>query len=295
MSNQRLPKTVGLFGLGLIGSSLARRLMAAGVDVCGYDPDAEAMKRLDVAGGKSMPAEEVWESDLVLSAVFNTEQLQSLVADAPVQTGKRLISMSTCDPAEMPAIAALADDRGIELVEAPISGTSADLANGNAVLLVAGQQDSATELAGLFEILSRAHFFVGAIGSGNKAKLAINLILGLSRVAVAEGLVFAQAVGLDQSTFFEIARESAAASKVMESKGPKMVARDFQPLGRITQSAKDFGLIYDTAKSVGQGLPMTERYLEVVGDNIEQGEGDLDNCAVMLALERARLPWVKPR
>ena len=129
------------------------------------------------------------------------------------------------------------------------------------------------------------------MGNGNKAKLAINLILGLSRLAVAEGLVFAKAVGLDTSTFFEIARESAAASKVMESKGPKMVARDFEPLGRVVQSAKDFNLICETAKAVEQGLPMTERYLEVVDDCLAQGEGDLDNSAVLLAVERARMPW----
>lgn len=295
MSNLLLPKTIGLFGLGLIGSSLARRLITAEMAVIGFDPDPECMKRLDASGGRSVAATQVWDADLVISAVFNTEQLEKLVADAPIQTEKRLISMSTCDPAEMPGVAALAASKGVELVEAPISGTSADLANGNAILLVAGEENSAVELAGIFEALSRGHYFVGSIGNGNKAKLAINLILGLSRAAVAEGLVFAKSVGLDAATFFDIARDSAAASKVLESKGPKMVARDFKPLGRITQSAKDFRLIYETAQDVGQGLPMAERYLEIVGDNIAQGEGNLDNSAVMLAVERARLPWVKPR
>jgi len=295
MSNQQLPNTIGIFGLGLIGNALARRLIAAGVSVCGYDPDPECMQRLDSAGGQSATAPEVWNSEVVISAVFNTQQLEHLVSEAPRQTSKRCISMSTCDPAEMPAIAAMADKKGVELVEAPISGTSADLANGDAILLVAGRESSASELANVFEQLSRTHFFVGTIGNGNKAKLAINLILGLSRVAVAEGLVFAKAIGLDTAIFFEIARESAAASKVLESKGPKMVAQDFVPLGRIAQSAKDFGLIYDTANKVGQGLPMAERYLEIVEDNIAQGEGELDNSAVMLAVERARMPWNKPR
>ncbi len=293
MSNHNLPKSVGLFGLGLIGGALAKRLMAANVAVLGYDPAPECVTHFESIGGQAVPAAEVWNAELVISAVFNTEQLEKLVDDAPQQSKKRLISMSTCDPAQMPGIDATAGKKGLELVEAPISGTSADLENGDAILLIAGEEKTALALAPVFEELSRAHFFVGTIGNGNRAKLAINLILGLSRVAVAEGLVFAKAVGLDTETFFEIARQSAAASKVMESKGPKMVARDFKPLGRVTQSAKDFGLIYQTAKHVGQGLPMAERYLEVVGDSIAQGEGDLDNSAVMLAVERARMPWNK--
>ncbi|NKB53333.1 MAG: NAD-binding protein [Rhizobiaceae bacterium] len=293
MSDHSLPNSVGLFGLGLIGSALAKRLMAAGIEVIGHDPTPECVQNFESIGGQPVLATDVWNADLVISAVFNTEQLEHLVDDAPQQSGKRLISMSTCDPAQMPAIDVKANAKGLELVEAPISGTSADLANGDAILLIAGDEATSHALAPVLNLLSRAHFFVGTMGNGNKAKLAINLILGLSRMAVAEGLVFAKAVGLDPATFFDIARESAAASKVMVSKGPKMVARDFKPLGRVTQSAKDFGLIYEAAKNAGQGLPMAERYLEVVGDNIAQGEGDLDNSAVMLAIERARMPWNK--
>lgn len=291
MSEKALPQTVGVFGLGLIGYSLAQRLMAAGIEVYGHDPAPDCMEKLRNAGGQPVVAEEVWTCDVLLSAVFDTAQLASLIARAPKDTGKCLISMSTCDPAEMPQIALKAAAKGIELLEAPISGTSADLANGNAVLLIAGEEQTALELAPLFCSLSRAHYFVGTMGNGNRAKLAINLILGLGRAALAEGLVFAKAIGLNPETFFEVARDSAAASKVMESKGPKMVAGDFAPLGRIAQSVKDFDLIRETARQAGQGLPMTERYIEIVADNIEHGEGGLDNSAVMLAVERARMPW----
>lgn len=290
MNTEALPKTVGLFGLGLIGAALAKRLIAADVTVTGHDPDAECMTRLDTAGGRSVDPSEVWDADLVISAVFSTDQLESLVATAPGAQNKCLVSMSTCDPALMPGVAKRAAAKGLQLIEAPISGTSADLANGNAILLIAGNEERAAALDPVFKALARAHFHVGEMGNGNRAKLAINLILGLSRAAVAEGLVFAKAVGLDQAGFFEIARESAAGSRVMESKGPKMVARDFTPLGRVTQSAKDFGLIYSTAVKAGQGLPLAERYLEIVGDSLAQGEGELDNSAVMLAIERAKVP-----
>lgn len=281
-----LPQSVGLFGLGLIGHAIASRLIAVGVDVRGYDPDQACMDHLKALGGSPMAADQIWGADLIISAVFSTDQLTELIENAPNSNGSRLISVSTCDPALMAGIATKASQKGIDLVEAPISGTSADLASGEAIMLIAGDAAIIENLAPVFNTLVRAHYNVGAIGNGNKAKLAINLILGLSRAALAEGIVFAKAVGIDPDEFLALAQDSAASSKVMASKGPKMVARDFSPLGRVTQSAKDFGLISETATKAGQGLPMAQRYLEILADSLKMGEGELDNSGVLLAIER---------
>lgn len=287
MSEDILPETIGVFGLGLIGTALVSRLIAAGVTVRGFDPDPDGMARLRDRGGQTVAADQVWDADCVISAVFSTDQLAELIDAAPHGNDTPLISVSTCDPSLMPRVAADASKKGLELIEAPISGTSADLANGDAILLVAGDRAAAERLRPIFETLARKNFHVGAIGNGNRAKLAINLVLGLTRAAVAEGVVFAKAVGLDPEEFLDLALQSAASSKVMASKGPKMVARDFAPLGRVAQSAKDFGLIRDAAVGAGQGLPMAERYLEILADSLGNGEGDLDNSAVLLSIERA--------
>ena len=286
MSKDDLPATIGVFGLGLIGSAITSRLIAAGVAVRGFDPDPDCMAGLGERGGQPMAADQAWDADCIITAVFDTDQLAALIDTAPDGMDTPLISVSTCDPSLMPGIANDAAKKGYNLVEAPISGTSADLANGDAILLIAGDPSVAESLASVFEILARKKFHVGAVGNGNRAKLAINLVLGLTRAAVAEGVVFAEAVGLDPSDFLELALQSAAASKVMASKGPKMAVRDFTPLGRISQSAKDFGLIQDAAGRVGQGLPMAERYLKIIADSLSNGEGNLDNAAVLLAIER---------
>lgn len=181
MSKAELPQTAGLFGLGLIGQAVAGRLISAGVAVTGHDPDAAVMERLEAAGGRAVAPEEVWKADVVISAVFSTDQLAGLIESAPQVNAGRLISLSTCDPDQMPGFAGAAAARGWELVESPVSGTSADLAAGNAILLVGGDGNTAAELAPLFGALARAHHHVGATGNGNRAKLAINLILGLSR------------------------------------------------------------------------------------------------------------------
>ncbi len=288
MSNGDLPKTVGLFGLGLIGHAIATRLIARDVKVIGYDPSPDCRGHFERIGGQSVSEDKVWAADVIISAVFSTDQLSDLIASAPNTNAGRLISVSTCDPALMSGIAEEAATKGYTLIESPISGTSADLAAGNAILLVAGDTTIAADLAPLFKALSRAHFHVGAMGNGNRAKLAINLILGLSRAAVAEGVVFAKAIGLDPAAFLDLALESAASSKVMASKGPKIVARDFSPLGRINQCTKDAVLIHAAATEVGQGLPMLERYLELLNRSMANGEGDLDNSGVFLEIERSK-------
>ena len=113
------------------------------------------------------------------------------------------------------------------------------------------------------------------------------------RAALAEGMVFAEALGLSAQDFLSMAKASAAYSAVMDSKGQSMVDRDFSPQGRIVQSAKDFTLIRDSASAAGQGLPFTETYLAMMQDALDQGEGDLDNAAVLLPIARTPAPVTK--
>ena len=279
--------SMGIFGLGLIGTSIAKRLIAAGYDVCGFDPDDARGKHLEALGGTARPVDKIWEAGSVFSCVFDTDQLEALIAQAPASQAS-LISMSTCDPDRMADLAKAAAIKGITLIEAPISGTSRSLAEGDVLLLVAGDAKAAKNLAPVFEALARAHIYVGAMGNGNRAKLAINLVLGLNRAALAEGFVFAQTLGIKPTDFLALAKASAAYSAAMDTKGPLMVDRNFEPTGRIAQSAKDFELIRQSAHEAGQGLPFTQTYLAMMRDALKHGEGDFDNSAVLLPIERAK-------
>ncbi|MEP0233736.1 NAD(P)-dependent oxidoreductase [Roseibium sp.] len=280
--------SIGVFGLGLIGQALAHRLLQAGHSVAGFDPNPDRMADLEQAGGLPAQEADIWASKTVLAAVFDTDQLLSVIRSAPAGSDVTLVATSTCDPDRMLELEEEAARYGIRLLEAPLSGTSKDLANGNAVFLVGGSESLADANTWLFSLLGRAHYYVGGLGNGNRAKLAINLVLGLNRAALAEGLVFAKALGLQPNDFLELARNSAAYSAVMETKGPLMTARDFKPLGRITQSAKDFKLIRTLAGNAEQGLPFAETYSAMVDDCIAEGEGDIDNSAILLAIERVK-------
>ena len=279
-------RKIGVFGLGLIGSAVASRLIGAGYHVRGYDPDPERGAALVGLGGNACTTTEVWGADVIFSCVFDTDQLAAVIDTAP-KADRILVSVSTCDPDRMQGLADAAAVRGITLIEAPISGTSKALADGDVLMMVAGDPDVVESLAPVLNVLSRQHLHVGAIGNGNRAKLAINLVLGLNRAALAEGLVFAEALGIAPNDFLDIARASAAQSAVMNSKGQMMAAREFAPQGRIVQSAKDFTLIRDGAAALGQGLPFAETYLAMMQDAIDHGEGDLDNSAILLPIARA--------
>ena len=282
-----MTRTVGIFGLGLIGMALAERLLAAGHDVVGHDIDTARGDVLTEKGGASAKPNALWQTDVLLSAVFSTDQLADIIAAAPDTTGKTLVTMSTCDPDEIATLATTAIAKDITLVEAPISGTSKQVQQGTALLLLAGDPAGLDTFETIADAISPNRERVGAIGAGNKTKLAINCTLGLTRAAVAEGLVFAEALGLDPETFLQTALTSAARSDVMAAKGPLMVARDFTPLGRITQSKKDFALIQDMATRNGHGgLPMVDRYIQMMENAEGAGEGGLDNSAVFLAIER---------
>ena len=282
-----MAKTVGIFGLGLIGIALAERLLAAGHAVRGFDVDAARGALLAEIGGTPVDALDLWHADILLSAVFSTDQLSDIVAEAPEGCDKVLVTMSTCDPDEVADLEVTAQHKGLTLVEAPISGTSKQVQQGNALLLLGGDPAGLDAFEEIADAISPNRERVGGIGSGNKTKLAINCVLGLNRAALAEGLVLAQALGLDPETFLQTAQRSAAASNIMAAKGPLMVARDFAPLGRLSQSKKDFMLIREMAARNGYGrLPMVARYLDMMENAEAAGQGDLDNSAVFLAAQR---------
>ncbi len=146
----------------------------------------------------------------------------------------------------------------------PVSGTSEQVRQGDGVGLIGGDARIAAAAAPVLDALFPRRFHIGKIGDGGRAKLAINLILGLNRLALAEGLVFAARLGLDPAALLDVARVSAAASQVMDTKGPKMVAGNFAPEGRVRQTLKDTQLMLDQARKAGQQLPLLEIHADVL-------------------------------
>ncbi len=189
----------------------------------------------------------------IIIAVFNTEQVEDVVENHLLPalgegSNTIVLCMSTCDPDRVAALAGRVIPRGIRYLDVPVSGTSDQVRRGDGVALIGGDIAIADDVTDVLDALFARRFHVGKVGDGGRAKLAVNLILGLNRLALAEGLVFAERLGLNPAAFLEVARGSASYSQVMETKGPKMVRGDFSPEGRVKQTLKDAHLMLDQAR-----------------------------------------------
>jgi len=284
-------RQIGIVGLGLLGSALAHRLIGAGFDPKGYDIDAAKVAAFAKAGGTAASLDEVARCDVVLLAVFDTDQVEDVVTNAllPAVAGapKTVLCASTCDPDRIAALIGQVAPR-LRMIEAPVSGSSVQVRNGDGVGLIGGERDTIDSVADILDALYPKWFNMGAAGNGGRAKLAINHMLGLNRLVLAEGLVFAERLGLDAKRFLDVARQSAAYSQVMDIKGGKMVSGDYTPQGFIHQSLKDFRLILAQAASRGQEMSLAALNAAVLEACVQHGEGERDNSAVIEEIRRRK-------
>jgi 3-hydroxyisobutyrate dehydrogenase-like beta-hydroxyacid dehydrogenase len=282
---------VGIVGLGLMGIAVSARLIDAGMPLVGFDIDPVRCGMFRSSGG--MVANSVHEiavrSRTIIVAVYSGEQVEALFGEIEDGAGAArpvVICTTTCAPGEIIGIAARASRAGIALVEAPISGTSTEVLDGTATALLAGDAGIIDQLQGLLDILCPRSLRVGAIGDASRAKLAINLILQNNRAALAEGIAFAERLGLDGHAFLAAARQSAAYSAVMDSKGEKMLTRDYRPQSHIAQTLKDAELIIEEAGRCGMHLPLTTTQAELLRAAIALEGPDRDSAAVIEAIRR---------
>ena len=286
-------KRVGLVGVGLVGTAMAETLLAGGYDVSGFDIVAEKRRHLESLGGTvaSSPADAAAGGPRVLLSLMNSDIVREvLTGDDGVLSAEPLpeviVDTTTGDPEKTVEIAHTCAAAGVAYLDATISGSSDQIRQRKGVFMVGGDRDIFDDCRDLFDCLAEKSFHVGPSGSGARAKLAVNLIMGLNRLALAEGLVFAERIGLEVGAFHDVARETFAYSRIMDVKGPKMVAGDFSVQGKLSQHRKDVTLILQAAAAAGQELPLSAVHLEVLDAAIAAGDGDLDNAAVIREIQR---------
>jgi L-threonate 2-dehydrogenase len=281
---------VGVVGLGLMGSAIAARLREAGFATVGFDIEPEKLSRAEVLGvQRAGTVREIADRcGCIVLAVFDTSDVEQVIAELlPVAAGRTLVCTTTCDPERIERIAGRVTQAGISLVEFPISGTSAQLRRGEAIGLLGGSTDAIEGARDVLAAICAKHFSFGAVGSAARAKLAVNLVLQLNRAALAEGLVFAERMGLDSRKLLALLRASPARSEVMDAKGDKMLGRDYAPESRIAQTLKDAQLMLAEAKRRGQRLPLMEANAALLVAAAHE-DGERDSAAVIEAIRASR-------
>ena len=290
-------RVVGLVGLGLVGQALATRLLAAGFTVHGYDLRAEARAALQALGGR---AEESIRAvgaacPCVLLAVFDSQDVLAVLEGegallSPGHQVQRVVDCSTGTPEVLSALARRLRARGIAFVEGPLSGSSQQIAAGDATQLLGGEAQDIERCAPVLEALAGRRIHVGAAGMAATAKLATNLVLGLNRAVLAEGMAFAESLGIEPRTFLDLVLATPARSAAAEIKGPLMASGRFEPQSRIRQHLKDVGLMLAAARAAGQPLPLSEVHERLMRDAVAAGDGELDNAAIIRPWRRDRAP-----
>lgn len=281
---------IGLIGLGLLGKALAQRLLSSGYAVCGFDIDATACAAASNLGVDVVDAPQsvALSCGRILLSLPQSEVRQALLfgdtalAEA-LSEGTLLLDTTTGRAEDLEADAARLGKMQIDLVDVCVLASSAQTAAGEAMLLVGDRVERAAGYAALLEAFSRRVFYLGAPGDGCRMKLVANQVVGLHRLVLAEALALAERVGLNPEMTLDVLRSGLAASAVMETKGRKMLDRDFAPVARLAQHAKDVDLILELGSKAGANMPVSDLHREVLQGLIAEGFGGEDNAAVIRA------------
>lgn len=281
---------VGLIGIGLVGTAIAERLLAADYSVVGYDIDVTAAARLAKLGGhpRESAAEVVAACETVLLSLPTSGDVLRVLADCAgaIHAGQLFIDTTTGSADDAVRAGELCESRGANYVEATILGSSDLVRTAAALAMLGGDDRELTRAEAVIGCFAGKIVRVGPLGAASRMKLAVNLVLGLNRAALAEGLAFAQTIGLDPRLALEVLRAGAAYSRVMDAKGEKMLARDFSPEARLAQHHKDVRLIAAEAARCGLKLPLTEAHDRLLEAAERAGHAASDNSAVIAAYDR---------
>ena len=198
--------------------------------------------------------------------------------------GQIVIDTTTGDPEQSVVWERQLGERGAHYLDAPISGSSEQTRRGEATVIVGGDQAAFSACEDLWPVLGKHVFHVGTSGSAAKVKLVSNLVLGLNRAALAEGLAFAETLGLDPHGVLSVLQASAAYSRQMDTKGLKMIARNFVAQAKLSQHLKDVRLILEAAASHGLKLQLTDAHRQLLERAEAMDLGELDNSAIIQAV-----------
>lgn len=278
---------VGVIGLGLMGTAMAERLLEHGYEVRVWNRTRAKAEPL-LARGARWSDQPLAEGGRVIVSLYTTDTVVEVLEAMRAGAGPGLVVVDTTtgEPGATETLGRRLAEWGWCYLDAPISGSSQQTRDGEATVLVGGERAAFEENADLWRALGRRVYHVGPNGSGARMKLITNLVLGLNRAVLAEGLAFAEALGVSPGAALEVLAGSNAYSKAIDVKGRKMVERDYAVQARLSQHLKDVRLMLGAAQAAGLALPLTDTHRRLMEAAEARGLGELDNSAILEVLRR---------
>lgn len=277
---------IGLIGLGIMGKPMAKNLLKAGYDLTVNDRSQASVEDVVAAGARYATQQEIGERcDVVLTMLPNSPQVKEvmLAEDGVVshmKPGTVFIDMSSINPVASQEIASMLAEKGVEMLDAPVSGGEPKAIDGTLSFMVGGKQEIFETYKPLLETMGASVVRCGEVGAGNTTKLANQIIVACNIQALAEALTLAQKAGVDPQLVFEAIRGGLAGSTVMNAKAPMMIEGNDKPGFKIDLHIKDLNNALDCAHSVGAPVPMTAEVQEILQWMHNHEGGQKDHSAI---------------
>lgn len=282
---------VGFIGLGLMGRPMSLNLLAAGARVIVHSRSPDPVQELAEAGAVpvSSPASVAAKADTVITMLPDTPAVETVLLGTGgvvegLKPGSLVIDMGTTGVMATRDFASVIEKAGGAYVDAPVSGGTIGAGDGTLVIMAGGSGEAVARAEAIFGVLGSRATHVGAVGTGQVAKAANQVIVGLNIGAVAEALTLAAKAGADPAKVREALRGGFADSRILEVHGQRMVDGDFRPGGKVTTQVKDLTQALELAAELGFSLPATALNRDLYARLIEAGHGDLDHSALIKAI-----------
>jgi len=286
--------TVGVIGLGLMGSAFASNLLLRGYKVHVYNRTIQKAGPLIAEGAVLHPSAKDLASsvDIVMTSLTDQDAIDNVALGKEgflnsMRKGSLWIDVSTIDPIASVRHAEAAREAGIDRLDAPVVGSEDLASKGELMILAGGSDETFQKYQGFLNELGKTVVHLGADGNGHRMKLNVNLYLGLIGESFSEALVLSQKQGFDAKTFVEVINKTPHRNSFSDVKGPKIAAMDFEAAFSLNNILKDLKLADKQASETGAMLPMAKVALALYSKAAENGDGDKDFSVIALELERA--------
>lgn len=292
---------IGFIGLGIMGKPMAKNLIKAGHELVVYNRSAGAVEELVETGkavAASSPAEVAAQAELIITMLPNSPDVRAVVLGAGgviegAKAGALVVDMSSIDPTVAQEIGRELAAKGVQFLDAPVSGGEPKAIEGTLSIMVGGSQADFDRAEPVLRCMGASAVRCGEVGAGNVTKLANQIIVALNIAAMSEALVLATKAGVDPELVYKAIRGGLAGSTVLDAKAPLALARKFNPGFRIKLHIKDLANAIAAGHEVGAPLPLTAQVMETMQALKVDGMGELDHGAIIRYYEKLAQVEVK--
>jgi len=291
---------IGLIGLGIMGKPMSKNLIKAGYDLTVMDRNQAAVAEVVAAGAKSAPtAKAVAEQvDIIITMLPNSPHVKEVVLGENgilegAKPGTVFMDMSSIAPLVSRELAAKLAEKGVDMLDAPVSGGEPKAIDGTMSVMVGGKQEIFDKCYPIMKAMAGSVVRAGEVGAGNITKLANQVIVALNIAAVSEALVLASKAGVEPELVYQAIRGGLAGSTVLDAKAPLMMDRKFDPGFRINLHIKDLNNALETSHEMGVSLPLTAAVMEMMQALKTDGKGDADHGSLVTYYEKMAKVEVK--